>query len=92
MTPPAPTTVTITIRDNPLRLMPGQPDIQIEVSSEPDLELPEGGLPSADDVPLPLLAAIEMLAHVGGMAHETVLYTIARGETIGGQGSIGGQG
>jgi hypothetical protein len=75
-----PTVVTITVADNPLRGMPGQNDITVTVSSDPDLELPaDGSLPDPATLPLSILYATEAIAHLAGLTHETALIRIAQG-------------
>jgi hypothetical protein len=77
-----PTVVTMTIAENPLAGQPGQNDLTITISSVPDLKLPaDGSTPAADDVPIAILAATEMVAHVCGLAHEAVLHTIKPGSS-----------
>jgi hypothetical protein len=73
--------VTITLSDNPLAGMPGQNDLTIVVSGEPDLPLgPDGAFPPVEDLPMSIIAAVEMLSHLTGQVHETVYLTMARGE------------
>lgn len=63
-----PMTVTITIADNPLAGRPGQANLTMTVSSEPDLDLPEdGSLPDPESAPLPVVIAFEMVRHVTSM-------------------------
>lgn len=78
MTAP-PTVVTITVADNPLRGVPGQNDITVTVSSEPDLKLPsDGSLPDPATLPLSVLYATEAIAHLAGMTAETALMMIGQ--------------
>jgi hypothetical protein len=75
-----PTVVTITVADNPMRGMPGQNDITVTVSSEPDLPMPaDGSLPDPATLPLSILYATEALAHLAGITAETALIKIAQG-------------
>ena len=75
---PTPTKVTMVIEDNPMRGLPGQNDFQITLSAEPDI--PMGGqLPDPDELPLSVLAAIEMLHHLTGMSHEAAFIKVAKG-------------
>lgn len=81
MTPPRnPTVVTIQIAENPMAGLPGQNDLTITVSSEPDMEFREGQpLPDPDDVPLAVVAAIECLHHLTGLTHEAAFVMVAKG-------------
>lgn len=73
-------TVTIKLTDNPMAGLPGQNDLQIVVSGEPDINWDEvDGLPDPATMPASLVAAVEMLQHITGMAHEAVFYDIGRG-------------
>lgn len=72
-----PTTVTMKIADNPLAGLPGQVDYTITVSSEPDLPFKSGDpLPDPDDMPLSILAATAMLAHIAGLSYEAAFINV----------------
>lgn len=76
-----PFTVTMVLADNPMKGMPGQSDYTITVSSEPDFNYKPGQpLPDIETMPIPLVAAIEMIAHVAGLSYEASMLLVARGD------------
>jgi hypothetical protein len=79
-----PLKMTVVFADNPLAGLPGQNDLTITISGEPDIPLGPGG--RADSALMEQLlespafcAVIECMAHVAGLAAETVLMSMARG-------------
>lgn len=75
--------MTVLVADNPLRGLPGQTDLTITVSGEPDLPLPGGEVDEATMNRLlespAFCAVVSMLGHVAGIAAETVVMSMARG-------------
>lgn len=79
-----PMKVTIELADNPLAGLPGQVDFTVTISSDPDLELPDGKLPDPSTLSPALLAATEAIVHIVGLTHEAAFFHIAAGGQVGG--------